>query len=182
MTLAPFISPRKLIPVGAVFTLALATVWVGNTPQAQQFPRQTICLVDQHRTISLNTEIAANEAQRRRGLKYRDHLPDNQAMLFLYPEPQTPDNAFWMHDTRVPLTIAFFTETGRIVSTHQMAPCLASDSAQCPRYEAGYPHQGAIEVRRGLLEKHNIGTGARVRWGTGPQDRPCSALRAIPMP
>lgn len=143
---------------------------------------ENVCLVKMRTVIPLKAEVAITDAERARGLQGRDHLPADQAMMFVYPEPRPPENAFWMYKTRIPLTLAFFDKSGRIVSTHQMDPCHSQSPDQCPTYKAGHPHQGAIEVTQGLLSDHNIGRGAYLRLGTGPESQPCAALREIPFP
>lgn len=141
-----------------------------------------ICLVHHDVVVPLEAEVAITEAERSRGLRGRNHLPADEAMLFVYKEPRPADNAFWMYQTGIPLTLAFFDSQGEIVSTHQMPPCTDADPTECPRYEAGHTHRGAIEVSRGLLDKHQLGEGAHVRLGTGPKESPCAATQQLPFP
>ncbi len=80
-------------------------------------------------------------------------------MVFLFGEPST--SAFWMRDTPMPLSIAFFDAAGAFVSAADMAPCLDGTREDCPRYQAGGPYASAIEVPQGGLDELLIGPGSR---------------------
>ena len=66
-------------------------------------------------------------------------------MLFAFPS--VGSGQFYMLNTRIPLSIAFFAEDGRFVSATDMQPCLGADASACPLYERGRPvperHRGA---------------------------------------
>ena len=51
-------------------------------------------------------EIAADDAARARGLMFRDAMPADHAMLFLFERPAM--QAFWMKNTHIPLDILYF--------------------------------------------------------------------------
>ncbi len=87
----------------------------------------------------------------------RRHLAPNAGMVFLFDEPST--NRFWMKNTLIPLSIAFWDEAGRIVSIVDMAPCREEP---CPLYSAGTPYIGAVEVNRGFFKSYGVKVGDRV--------------------
>lgn len=103
-------------------------------------------------------EIADTDELRLRGLMGRESLADDAGMVFLWPEDV--ESAFHMRDTWIPLSIAFFDADGRIVRILEMVPCAADP---CPRYEAGAPYRGALEVRSGALARAGARPGDRVR-------------------
>lgn len=104
--------------------------------------------------------LAYDEAQRARGLmEVTDpELGGYDGMFFLYPEPTA--GAFWMRNTPMPLSIAYFDEHGDLVSTADMAPC--ADDLDCPSYPAGGPFRGVVEVAQGKLGDVWIGPGSSV--------------------
>jgi uncharacterized membrane protein (UPF0127 family) len=79
-------------------------------------------------------------------------------MLFLFPSATTA--SFWMKDTLIPLSIAFYDSRHRIVDIQEMAPCHA---ARCRRYRSPRPYVGAVEANRGYFRRHGIRTGDRVQ-------------------
>lgn len=107
--------------------------------------------------VSVRVEVAADEASRQRGLMGRARLPAHAGMLFVYAGPHR--GSFWMRDTSIPLTIAFFDRGGRILRVLDMAPC---EREPCPRYDPGVAYRGALEVNRGYLDRLGVGPGWRV--------------------
>jgi uncharacterized membrane protein (UPF0127 family) len=68
----------------------------------------------------LHVEIAADPGAMSRGLSGRDALGQDQGMLFVLPKDR--GTSFWMRDTRIPLSIAFISEGGSIISIHDLTP------------------------------------------------------------
>lgn len=92
---------------------------------------------------------ATDAAQRERGLmEVTDpELGGYDGMLFEYPEPIT--GAFWMRNTPMALSIAYFDEDRALVSAAHMEPC--GDVDTCPTYASNGPFRYALEVPRGEL-------------------------------
>jgi uncharacterized membrane protein (UPF0127 family) len=113
-------------------------------------------------TIPVTVEIAESEAQRSLGLMERTSLDAESGMVFLFPSEQPPASGFWMYRTLIPLSIAFISGDGRIVSTREMEPCTSPYPQWCPSYESGAPFRSALEVNPGFLQRHGIAVGDRV--------------------
>lgn len=114
--------------------------------------------------------LLANTAeQRARGLmEVTDpDLGGYDGMVFEYPSPV--DGAFFMRNTPLPLSIAYFDAQGAFVSTTDMTPC--DDVSTCPTYPAGDVFQFAVEVPEGELRGVQIGPGSTIELGAGT----CSA-------
>lgn len=105
----------------------------------------------------LSVEVADTDDERATGLMGREELEPYEGMAFVWPEPTTA--RFWMKDTLIPLSIAFWDERGRIVAILDMEPCVTED---CPRYDSGHTYVGAVEVEQGLFEQRGIELGDRV--------------------
>jgi uncharacterized membrane protein (UPF0127 family) len=106
--------------------------------------------------------LADTDARRAQGLMGVDDLAGFDGMLFAWPEPTTGE--FWMFDTRLPLSIAFFAADGGFVSATDMEPCPSQDPAACPSYPAEAPYTHAVEVTSGGLAEVGIGPGARAAF------------------
>ena len=98
-------------------------------------------------TLSFEVEVADEPDEMTRGLMDRPTMAEGTGMVFLYEEPTA--GSFWMKNTLIPLTIAFWDESGTIVAIRDMEPC-AEDP--CPLYGPGADYVGALEVNQGELE------------------------------
>jgi len=108
-------------------------------------------------SVGVEVEIADEPAERARGLMGRTQLPEDRGMVFLFEEETT--SAFWMKDTLIPLSIAFWGADGRIAAIVDMQPCRTDP---CPRYSPGVPYLGAVEVNLGWFERNGVAIGDRV--------------------
>jgi uncharacterized protein len=102
----------------------------------------------------LRVEIADSDAERRRGLMDRISLGADRGMVFLFEGPT--DDGFWMKDTLIPLSIAFWDEEERIVAMLDMHPCRASP---CQVYSPGVTYVGAVEANLGYFDEHGVEVG-----------------------
>ena len=124
------------------------------------------------RDIEISVEVADTPEKRQRGLMGREELPEDAGMVFLHDQPVT--SGFWMKDTLIPLSVAFWDEAGTIGAILDMEPCEADP---CTVYSPGISWVGAVEVNQGFFEEHGIATGTRVSLEgvSRPGDRAPSA-------
>ena len=108
-------------------------------------------------SVRLTVESADTPAEREQGLMERTSLGTDEGMVFLFEGPT--DGRFWMKDTVIPLSIAFWDDAGRIISILDMDPCTQDP---CPSYGPDEPFVGAVEVDRGALEERGVTVGDRV--------------------
>ena len=110
------------------------------------------------RTVRIAVEIADTQEERERGLMGRKTLGDDAGMLFTY-ENET-SGGYWMKDTLIPLSIAFFGERGEILRILEMEPCRRDP---CPTYDPGVWYYGALEVNAGAFERWGVREGDVIR-------------------
>ncbi len=110
---------------------------------------------------SIKAEVADTEQAREKGLMYRTHLGENEGMIFYFD--QTGYHAFYMYNTRIPLSVIFLNESLRIVDIQGMAPCVEKNPSACPIYTPHAACKYAIEVNQEFVRKHGIKTGDLVR-------------------
>lgn len=106
---------------------------------------------------SLSVQIAATDQSRDTGLMGITSLPENLGMAFVFDGPTRV--SFWMQDTLIPLDIAFWDATGRIITVYTMVPCTTSS---CPLYSPSGAYVGAVEMGAGLLKQSGISLGDHV--------------------
>lgn len=123
------------------------------------------CFITSIHAVNVRLELAQAPQERRKGLMGRESLAANSGMLFQYQEPQRPNHGFWMHQTLIPLDIAFLDDQGIIGNTRQMEPCESSSGAKCPNYPAGVEFITAVEMNAGFFEANGISAGDRLKLG-----------------
>jgi uncharacterized membrane protein (UPF0127 family) len=105
--------------------------------------------------VRLTTELADTEPKKERGLMFRQSLPENSGMLFIFDPPAQA--VFWMKNTRIPLSIAFIDNQGRILEIRSMKPfdeTLIWSVSNAVAY--------ALEVNEGWFDRHGIQMGTRI--------------------
>ena len=102
--------------------------------------------------------LADTPEQHARGLMDRTDLGKYDGMLFRFDAETS--GAFYMKDTLLPLSIAWFDTRGLFVSAADMEPC--PDDVGCPTYSAAAPYRYALEVPKGGLPALGIGPGAQL--------------------
>ena len=148
-------SARLLALVLAFAAVACADASAPGESAAER-PRLVIEAADG--PVSVDVEVADEGFERRAGLMGRTNLPADAGMAFLFPEPT--GGSFWMKDTLIPLSIAFWNESGAIVAILDMQPC---PDDECPSYDPEVNFVGALEVNQGFFDEHGIDVGDRVR-------------------
>ena len=109
--------------------------------------------------VALRCALTADtEAQQELGLMNRADLGGYDGMLFRFQTDTTV--SFYMKDTPLPLSIAFFDSTGQLVSTADMPPCV--NQASCPLFNATRAYRYALEVPQGNLPRLSIGPGTKL--------------------
>lgn len=127
------------------------------------------CFAETHffkKKITINktqveVEIAETPEQHSQGLMNRRTLKENTGMLFIFSstEPRT----FWMKNTYVPLTIAYFDENKRLTETIDMQPQKTEMEANNKLYPSTLPAKYALEMPLGWFRKNNIKVGAKLK-------------------
>ena len=91
-------------------------------------------------------EVADDDAERARGLMFRDALPEDRGMLFIH-DAEVPQ-AYWMKNTKIPLDILYFDTGRRLVSQQRdIPPCSLGDA--CPSYPSNAPARYVLELNAG---------------------------------
>ena len=131
----------------------------GPTPSSSPtFRRGTAIIETNDGPVLVKIEVADTPEQRALGLMHRESLDDDAGMVFVFFEDTS--GGFWMKNTLIPLSIAFFDGTGKIVKILDMDPC---DADPCPTYDPGTTYRGALEVNQGAFEDWGVEAGDQIR-------------------
>ena len=143
----PFL--RQGLLAAALSAAGLAAAQAQNGPQAQ------LPIINLNAGIqAIHAEVASTESERERGLMFRPKLPGNAGMLFVFDAPAS--QCFWMHNTPLPLSIAFMADDGTIVNTAEMAA--ETDDSHC----ALKPVRYALEMSQGWFTDKGIKAGDKI--------------------
>jgi uncharacterized protein len=130
---------------------ALASAACGNgTPPAvagAQLPVDWLT-VGGHR---ITVELARDPGERSRGLMFRESLPPDHGMLFVFAGEEV--QAFWMRNTVIPLSIAYADTSGRIVRIADLEPLDERPVTSIA------PARYALEMNRGWFAAHSVVAG-----------------------
>jgi uncharacterized membrane protein (UPF0127 family) len=118
---------------------------------ACQIACQNSALQLQIKDATLSVEIADEVEERSLGLMYRDTLAPDAGMLFVYPD--SAPRSFWMKNTRIPLSIAFVDDSGKIVHLADMKPMDTHTT------DSKLPARFALEVNQGWFAQHHVVVG-----------------------
>lgn len=139
----------KAIKIIAIIIIAVLAVFLVLLFKEDNKPR--VCFGD----ICFNVEVVDTDAEREKGLMFRESLDDDSGMLFIFDsEGNYP---FWMKNTLIPLDMIWIDSERKIVYIKENAmPC---EEDPCPIIN----HEGSalyvFEINGGLSSERNITVG-----------------------
>lgn len=140
-------------------------------PEVDVWPASVVTIApDLDRAVRVDVRVADTLERRGRGLMQVPELPEGSGMLFVFPSDH--DGAFWMHDTLVPLDIAFVRADGTIAAVLTMPLC---DEDPCPLHHPGVTYRVALEVPAGWFRQVGVQVGDRLHWS---EPQPAGTLPA----
>ncbi len=139
---------KKLILLSAFFLASIAHAEI----EAPKLPKITLGIGGVHRVVA---EVASIPSDRAQGLMFRKKMPDNEGMLFVYPQPHV--TGMWMKNTLIPLSVAFIDEKGVIINVEEMKP--QTLDAHMAKGAAKY----SLEMNTGWFKKRRLGPGTKIK-------------------
>ena len=105
---------------------------------------------------AVTAEVADEPQERVTGLMFRKNLAQDSGMLFVMPEPERA--AFWMKNTRLPLSVAYINQSGMILEIHDLQPL---DEKPVPSAFSNIAY--ALEMEQGWFLRNGIMAGDRIK-------------------
>ncbi len=107
--------------------------------------------------LNINVEVAKDPYAWIKGLMFREFMPKNSGMLFIFPDEVK--RTFWMKNTLIPLDIIFISKDKKIVDIKEnFEPCLGSQMS-CPSYFPTSPAMYVLEVNAGIVKENGLEIG-----------------------
>lgn len=105
-----------------------------------------------------SVEIADTREKQALGLMFRDNMPADAGMLFIFPR-EAP-RSFWMKNTRIALDILYFNKDLELVSiSADTPPCRVR---YCPSYPSKRPAMFVLELNAGTASQLGVELGDRL--------------------
>jgi uncharacterized protein len=111
--------------------------------------------------FELRVYLAITNDQQVKGLSVKDHLKENEGMLFVFEQPTR--QGFWMKDMKFPIDIIWLDNNGTVVYIrHNLQPCIMTFAFLCPTYIPDKDSLYVLETLSGFSKKHSIKIGTHV--------------------
>jgi uncharacterized membrane protein (UPF0127 family) len=101
-------------------------------------------------------EVADDDAERSRGLMFRESMAQSAGMLFIYESPRRAQ--FWMKNTLIPLDMIFADARGVVTRVHSNAV-----PKDLTTIDGGEGVRFVLEINGGLAKRLGIAPGSEMR-------------------
>jgi len=141
----------------AIVAMALTLVAATMRAQPQTFEHDQLTIETAAGAQQFAVELAVTSEQRAQGLMYRQRLPADAGMLFLYPAARPV--SMWMKNTVIPLDMLFIGDDGRILHIAERA--IPGSTATISSMQ---PARAVLELNGGTAARLKIQVGDRVLY------------------
>jgi uncharacterized protein len=151
---------RRCVPVLRTF------LWISllSLESAGCTPKPEVVIHTREQPVRVTVELALTPEQHERGLMYRQSLPADSGMLFIFPG--TEIRSFWMKNTPLPLDMIFIDDDKEIVGIVENTVPFSTNNRTIPR-----PARYVLEVNGGFAAQHGIKAGQSVDIPATPPSR-----------
>ena len=104
--------------------------------------------------VPIKAQIVDDLPSRKKGLMFRQTMPDDEGMLFIHDTPDVC--SYYMKNTYIPLSIAFADEDGVIFQIEDMNP------GDVNNVKSIQPALYALEMNQGWFNNNNILIGNEI--------------------
>jgi len=139
----------------AAAAAAAAAAAVSTLAAAQDGPQKLPAITLNAGIHNIRAEVAQTPDERATGLMFRQTMPAQDGMLFVFEQPAT--QCFWMKNTLLPLSIAFITDDGTIVNLDDMKP--QTLDSHC----SAKPVRFVLEMNQGWFAKRGLKAGTKLQ-------------------
>jgi len=157
--------PILLMFVGLIVLLIVfSDVFVTNTENVTNEQLVVVTFFPANSTsVVMTCEVASSHEERLMGLMFREELPVDEGMLFVYEYPHKV--SFWMKNTFMPLDIIFLNESGTVINVEEADVEIDVPDDNLRSYCSAGPVLWVVEVNQGLCNLYGIDVGTNVSIG-----------------
>ena len=110
-------------------------------------------------------ELALTPEDQAQGLMFRESLPADTGMLFVFPADEP--HHFWMKNTMIPLDMIWMDASGRVLFVSANTPPCKADP--CPTFGPDGPARQVLEIAGGMAAKEKVTAGATLKLQDVPR-------------
>jgi len=126
--------------------------------------------VDEYNTVKvtlpdgavIRAEVMRREEDMRRGMMFRDSLPENRGMLFIHGSPG--NYSYFMYQVKIPLDIIWMDSRNTVVEISENTPPCKTKASECPVYGGKQTALVVLELAAGQAKKHGIRLGTTISF------------------
>jgi uncharacterized membrane protein (UPF0127 family) len=141
--------------------LFITAFGIRSTLAEQRLPTITVFVTP---NVKIEAELAYTDANRARGLMFRESLPEDAGMLFVFSSLDS--HLFWMKNTLIPLDIFWLNERKEVVYIVTVPPCKGDP---CESYGPLQKALYVLELNAGFAKQHKIQIGSQMEFAIPPE-------------
>ena len=123
---------------------------------------ETLITVKTPQGALIRAELADTALKRAQGLMFREQLPEDRGMLFIFGDAQPW--TFWMKNTKIPLDIIWMDGKKTIVHIERNVPICTRQDDGCPQYHSEEGALYVLELGGGRAEALQLQRGMRLSF------------------
>ena len=144
-----------------VLLIVFSDIFVTNTENVTNEQLAVVTFSPNNSTsVAMTCEVASSPEERLMGLMFREELPVDEGMLFVYEYPHNV--SFWMKNVLIPLDIIFLNESGTVINVEEADVEIDVPDEEIESYFSGGSAQYVVEINQGLCKLYGIGVGTNV--------------------
>jgi len=109
---------------------------------------------------TVHVEVVADDDTRQQGLMYRDVLPPDRGMIFMFTK--IGNYPFWMKNTLIPLDMIWIDDQKKIAHVAPNVPPCKADP--CPSVPPNADARYVLELAAGVAARHGLANGQTLRF------------------
>ena len=144
-----------------ILLIVFSDVFITNTENTNKEQLAVVTFFPDNSTpVVITCEVASSPEERLAGLMFREELPVDEGMLFVYESPHNV--SFWMKNTFIPLDIIFLDESGTVLNVEEADVEINVPDGELKRYFSASPAKWVVEVNQGLCKLYGMDVGTNV--------------------
>ena len=121
-------------------------------------------------------ELALTPQSQARGLMFREELPDNAGMIFVFKNVEI--RTFWMKNTFISLDIVFLDAGMKVQNIFHRVPRSSAEQPESEVAKVSAPAKYVLELAAGKARKCGLKPGSVIKTSFS-LDKPAGAARAV---